>query len=80
VLVGEEFRRALVRAAAAHRSEAAFDWLLEIVGDARLPVAMTVVEALAPYRHNSRLMQRLESALTERGDGALLEQLAALAR
>jgi HEAT repeat protein len=80
VLVGEEFRRTLLRAAAAHRSEPAFDWLLEIVRDARLPVAMTVIEALAPYRHNLRLMQRLESALTERGDDALLEQLAALAR
>ena len=80
VLVGEEFRRTLLRAAAAHRSEPAFDWLLEIVGDARLPVAMTVIEALAPYKHNVRLMQRLESALTARGDDALLEQLAALAR
>jgi len=80
VLVGEEFRRTLLRAAAAHRSEAAFDWLLEIVSDARLPVAMTVIEALAPYKHNAKLMQRLESALTERGDDALLEQLAALVR
>jgi hypothetical protein len=41
---------------------------------------MTVIEALAPYKHNARLMQRLESALNERGDDALLEQLAALAR
>ena len=80
VLLGEEFRRALLRAAAAHRSEAAFDWLLEIVAEARVPVAVTVIEALAPYKHNARLMQRLESVLTERGDEALLEQLAALAR
>ena len=80
VLVGEEFRHALLRAAAAHRSDAAFDWLLEIVGDARSPIAVLVIEALAPYKHNARLMQRLESVLTERGDEALLEQLAALAR
>jgi hypothetical protein len=80
VLVGEEFRSALLRAAAAHRSEAAFEWLLEIVGEARAPVAMAVIEALSPYKHNARLMQRLTSALTERGDEALLERLVALAR
>jgi len=80
VLVGEEFRHALLRAAAAHRSDAAFEWLLEIVGDAREPIAVGVIEALAPYKHNAKLMQRLTSALTVRGDEALLEQLAALTR
>ena len=80
VLVGAEFRRVLLRAAAAHRSEAAFDWLLEIVAEAREPIAVAVIEALAPYKHNARLMQRLTGALTERGDEALLERLAALAR
>ena len=80
VLVGEEFRRALLRAAAAHRSDAAFDWLLELVRDAREPIAVAVIEALAPYKHNSKLMQRLTSALAVRGDEALREQLAALTR
>ena len=50
VLLGDELRRALLRAAAAHRSEAAFDWLLAIVADARAPVALEVVEALAIYQ------------------------------
>ena len=54
VLVGDEFRRALLRAAAAHRSEAAFDWLLAIVADARVPVALEVVEALAIYQATTR--------------------------
>ena len=80
VLVSEEFRHALLRAAAAHRSDAAFDWLLEIVRDAREPIAILVIEALAPYRHNAKLMQRLASALTERGDKALLERLDAHTR
>jgi hypothetical protein len=80
VLLTEEFRHALLRAAAAHRSEAAFDWLLEIVGDARMPVAVAVIEALAPYTHNARLMQRLTTALTERGDESLLERLVTLGR
>ena len=79
VLLSEGFRRALVQAAAAHRSEAAFDWLLVIVAESRVPVALTAIEALALYRHNARLMQRLKSALAERGDRALLEHLAALA-
>ena len=73
------FRRALVQAAAAHRSEAAFDWLLTVVAGSRVPVAVLAIEALALYRHNARLMQRLKGALTERGEQALLEHLAALA-
>jgi hypothetical protein len=80
VLLGPELRRALLRAAAAHRSEAAHEWLLSLAAEARAPVALDVIDALAPYRHNTKLMQRLAGALTERGDAALLEHLAALAR
>jgi hypothetical protein len=80
VLVGDEFRRALLRAAAAHRSDAAVDWLLEIVGEARVPVAMEAVTALEPYRHNAKLMQRLEAAVKERADPTLLQRAATLAR
>jgi hypothetical protein len=80
VLLGDALRRALLRAAAAHRSEAAFEWLLDVAGEARVPIAEAVVDALAPYKHNARLMQRLESVLAERGAAALLEHLAAVAR
>jgi hypothetical protein len=78
VLVGNEFRRALLRAAAAHRSEAALDWLLSIVADGRLAVALEVAEALAPYRHNAKLKQRFEAAIAGRAEPELLERLAAL--
>jgi len=78
VLVGDELRRALLRAVAAQRSEAAFDWLLAIVADARIPVALEVVEALAIYRHNAKLKQRLDTALVERGDMKLRDRFAAL--
>jgi hypothetical protein len=78
VLLGDEFRRALLRAAAAHRSEAAFDWLLEIAADARPAVALEVVEALAVYRHNAKLKERLDATLVERGVAELLERFAAL--
>jgi hypothetical protein len=80
VLVGEEFRRVLLRAAAAHRSEAAFDWLLTIVASSRMPVALDAVEALAPYNRNAKLAQRLEAALRERGERDLLDRFAALWR
>ena len=80
VLVGAEFRRALLRAAAAHRSEAAFDWLIAIVADARVSVVEDVIDALAPYKHSAKLMQRLVAALNERGEPSLVERLAAAAR
>ena len=80
VLVGAELRRALLRAAAAHRSEAAFEWLLAIVADARPAVAADVIDALEPYKHNAKLMQRLSAGVRRRGEAALLERLAALDR
>ena len=78
VLVGEEFRKTLLRAAAAHRSEAAFDWLLTIVAESRVHVALEAVEALAVYRRNAKLKQRLEAAVRQRGDLELLGRLAEL--
>jgi hypothetical protein len=78
VLLRDEFRRALLRAAAAHRSEEAFDWLLAIVGDARIAVALEAVEALAIYRHNAKLKQRVATAVDERGNPALSDGLVAL--
>ncbi len=71
VVVAETFRSALISAAAAHRSEAAFDWLLALAAEARLPVAEQVIEALAPYRHNARLAQRVAALIELRGDGEL---------
>jgi hypothetical protein len=78
VLLRDELRRALVRAAAAHRSEAAFDWLLELVADARLAIVVEVVDALSIYRHNAKLRARLEAALAERGEPELSKRFAAL--
>ena len=67
-VVTDEFRSALIRAAAAHRSEAAFDWLLSIAADARAVVAGWVIEALEAYKNNRRLAERLRSVLAARGD------------
>jgi hypothetical protein len=80
VLGGEDFRRALLRAAAAHRSDAAFDWLIALAAEARVPVAAEIIDALALYRHNTKLMQRLRAIVIERADESLLARLAAVAR
>jgi hypothetical protein len=72
VLVGDNVRRALLRAAAAHRSEAAFTWLLGLVADSRAAVVLEVIDVLALYKHNAKLAERLEATLRERGDRALL--------
>jgi hypothetical protein len=70
-VVADEFRFALIRAGAAHRSEAAFDWLVSIAADARPVVAARVIESLEPYKHNARLGERLRAALATRGDPEL---------
>lgn len=78
VLVGENVRRALLRAAAAHRSEPALAWLLALVGDSRVAVALEVIDALALYKHNAKLAERLDATLRERGDSALVARFGEL--
>jgi hypothetical protein len=71
VMVGATVRSALISGAAAHRSEAAFDWLATLAAEARAPIAEQVIEALALYKLNARLAERLEAILAQRGDRAL---------
>ncbi len=80
LLVADTFRRTLLRAVAAHRSEEAFGWLLAIVADGRVAVALEVVEALALYKHNAKLAARLEGAVEQRAEHELLERFAELWR
>jgi len=70
-IVADELRFALVHAAAAHRSEAAFDWLLSIAAEARPIVAARVIESLEPYKNNVRLTERLRGVLGTRADREL---------
>jgi hypothetical protein len=78
VLVAPELKRALIRAAALHRSDAAFDWLISLIGAGDARTAASVVEALAVYRHNKTLAERLRDVLDERADVKLSEQFAEL--
>jgi hypothetical protein len=69
--------RVLLRAAAMARSPAAFDWLLGLAAEADAATARSVIEELAPYRHNRRLRDDLHARLADRGDAALLASFAA---
>jgi HEAT repeat protein len=79
-VVAEETRRVLIRAAAAHRSDSAFEWLLEIAGEARVPLAMEVIAALAIYKQSDTRAQRLKAVLMERGEASLAERFASLSK
>ncbi|MEO8466184.1 MAG: hypothetical protein ABI640_12645 [Gammaproteobacteria bacterium] len=70
-LQSRSVRRALLRAAVAHRSEAALAWLLSLAAESRVETALEVVEALALYKHNATLATRLDAVLVERGEPSL---------
>ncbi|MEP7243295.1 MAG: hypothetical protein ABI885_06365 [Gammaproteobacteria bacterium] len=68
VYVTPEVRAVLIRAAALHRSEAAFDWLVSIVESGSRAQADIAVDALAVYERNTKLHERVERALAKRSD------------
>lgn len=70
-LPNSEFRTVLIRAAALHRSEGAFGWLIDIIEHGSRKHADAAVEALAVYERNSKLGERVQAALANRGEIAL---------
>ena len=60
------FRTVLIRAAALHRSEAAFDWLISIIEHGTPAHADVAVEALSVYERNTKLAERVQAALAKR--------------
>lgn len=71
VLLGKDFRRVLVRAAALHRTDAAFDWLLNLIAEDDVSLAEAVLEALAIYKQNAQLENRIKLTLAGRRDRRL---------
>ena len=71
VLVSKEFRDVLIRAAAVHRSEAAFDWLISIIESGADSHAATAVDALSVYERNAKLAERVKAALRARQQASL---------
>jgi HEAT repeat protein len=61
-----DFRAVLIRAAALNRTEAAFDWLIDLIESGAQAHADTAVEALAVYERNTRLNERVKQALARR--------------
>lgn len=59
-------RGALIRAAALHRSEGAFAWLLEIIESGTPMLAAVAVEALSVYERNSKLLEQVNAAKARR--------------
>lgn len=68
VLVPAEIRRVLVRAAALHRSNEAFDWLLDLAAARDAKIATEIVDVLSIYRHNDKLAARLRDIVDGRAD------------
>ncbi len=75
-LLDTVYRRALLRAVALHRSDAAFEWLLAIAEQEKRQVASQAIEALAIYKHNSLLRKQLLHRLTQRKDNPLNDVVA----
>lgn len=63
-----ELRTVLIRAAALHRTEPAFDWLLAVVETGTRTEADAAVKALSIYERNVRLAGRVQAALGRRRD------------
>jgi HEAT repeat protein len=61
-------RGALIRGAALHRSEAAFEWLLDIIATGSSQQAQAAMDALAVYERNSRLIEQIQAAKARRSD------------
>jgi hypothetical protein len=58
----------LIRAAALHRTEPAFDWLVSIIADGTRAQADIAADALAVYERNTKLIERVRTALAKRTD------------
>src|SRR5690606_13306848 len=65
-LIPSGLRSVLARAAALHRSEAAFDWLIGIIENGRADEAAIAADALSVYARNARLMERVKVAQAAR--------------
>jgi len=61
-----EFRNVLIRAAAIHRTEAAYDWLISLIEHGSPAHADVAVEALSVYERNTKLGERVQATLMKR--------------
>jgi HEAT repeat protein len=76
VLLTPQQRSYLTRAAALHRSDAAYDWLITMITDGSAAAAEAALQALAIYKHNASLRSRVGAALEQRNQQHLRELFA----
>ena len=69
VFVSDGMRGVLIRAAAVHRTDEAFDWLLSIIESGSKKQAQVAADALSVYERNTRLAERVKVALARRKEG-----------
>lgn len=74
--VGKGLRRVVLLALALLRSEEAWGYLLELLEQGPRSAAIEAVEALAAFRHDERLHERVDAIVQRRGDPALAKALA----
>jgi HEAT repeat protein len=73
VFVKDDMRAVLIRAAAVHRTDEAFDWLLSIIETGPKKQAEVAVDALSVYERNTKLAERVKAALARRKEGRAVE-------
>jgi HEAT repeat protein len=66
--VPPDMRAVLIRAAALHRTDAAFDWLVSIIETGSRAQADIAIDALSVYERNTKLLERVRAAMTKRDD------------
>jgi HEAT repeat protein len=70
---GSTRRRALLVAIALLRRDEAWSYLLERIEDAAPATAVAAIDALATFRHDDTVRERVLEAATRRGDARILE-------
>ena len=68
VFVSDEMRGVLIRAAAVHRTDEAFAWLLSIIESGSKKQSQVAADALSVYERNTKLGERVKAALAGRKD------------
>ncbi len=61
-------RGVLIRAAAVHRTDEAFAWLLSIIESGSKKQSQVAADALSVYERNTKLGERVKAALAGRKD------------
>ncbi|ACL02223.1 PBS lyase HEAT domain protein repeat-containing protein [Desulfatibacillum aliphaticivorans] len=68
----------LLRGAVLHRSEKAFDWLIDVISEGDRNIALFIIEELSIYSANEQLAAKIQSALAQFDDEELTSRFVQL--